>query len=315
MPDQAEVVRSTIRKTEEQQTDGSVKYCVEFDLLNNETENDIYIVVSDNPWWPDENGGMGPKEYEDRVLMVDKQGNPKIDPATGEQATQPDFKRQRKRALERWVNPEAAENDEIDEKAPLRIPAGESKRVKLCYNRKPWGTYADIYVVDKDFQIADDISEQQNLPDYDDQVTKPWENLHQQSFYRNGPRHTRAVAFPLPYPMIVHDSHDGDIEIVVDGVGGLPPGHKIIHIFPPIGVPYALDEGDRMTSGALFIKQVRKDDPGHYIMAIDYHVHRPDKLRRIRRTVEIDLIIPSVASEQNSLRQDIPSGESNFRKR
>ena len=297
MAAKAKIKKGTIKKKVITKADGTKEYHLEFEVENT-SDGEVSIVISDNPWWKKKGGGMGPKEFEDRVPWLDKKGKPIIDPNTGKPATKPNWKRQRKRALQRWKNPEADGNPKIKEKDPLKIPKGGSKKVILIYDKEPWGTYADVYVVPETFVITDDVDKQAELPKkYDAHLTRKWKTATKQSFYWQGPHSTETYAFALPYPMIVHDHHEGDIEVVIDGVEGLPPGHSLVHIFPPIGVAYRLDEGDRGTSGAILLKQTKYAEPGEYTVGINYHVHSPGKLRHIARTVELDLLVPEAEAE------------------
>ncbi len=296
MAGKAKIKKGTIKKKVITKADGTKEYHLEFEVENT-SDGEISIIISDNPWWQKDGGGMGPKEFEDRSPWLDQNGNQIIDPATDKPATKPDVKRQRKRALKRWKNPEADGNPNIKEKDPLKIPSGGSKKVILIYDMEPYATYADIYVVPETFVITDDVDEQADLPKYDDHLTRTWKTATKQNFYWQGPHSTETYAFALPYPMIVHDYHEGEIEVVIDGVEGLPPGHSVVHIFPPIGVAYRLDEGDRGTSGAILLKQTKYAKPGEYVVGINYHVHCPEQLQDIARTVELDLLIPEAEAD------------------
>ncbi|WP_371189478.1 hypothetical protein [Thalassotalea maritima] len=287
----AKIKSSSINKKVITKADGSKEYHLEFEI-ENVSDDDITIVISDNPWWPSDDGGMGPKAHEDRSPWLDKDGNQIIDPATGKAASKPDVKKQRKKSLQRWKNPDADGDPTINEHDPLRIPKQGKKKVVLIYEREPWATYADIYVVPEDFEITEDVDEQADLPEYDDHLTRTWKTVSKQSFYWQGPHSTEAFAYALPYPMIVHDSHHGDIEIVIDEITGLPPGVQLVHAFPAIGIAYRLECGDRGTSGCLHLKQTQYTPPGDYVVGVRYHVHCPRRLSNIERVSQFDLRIP-----------------------
>jgi hypothetical protein len=90
--------------------------------------------------------------------------------------------------------------------------------------------------------------------------------------------------------MAAENVWDGPIGVVIDAVDGLPPSHELVHIFPPLGVPYRLDFADRNSQGVMVLRQLTRTE-GRHSVRLRFRVVEPPILRELpERVIEFTLV-------------------------
>jgi hypothetical protein len=245
-------------KKSEKTENGVTTYTLTLKICN-KGDKDVKIKIASNAWM--EKISNDKKEYP----TVMKDGKP--DPG----AT-------RKEVIEKtWKNPETGG------KEPLAIAKGECKEYKLVWKSKPISTYIDIFLAKPDGDLEEKFE--------GGGFNKEWDGIELATYYPEGPKQNYCCLFPLAFPMALEQVWGRDIKIAIDKITGIPDGIQLLSVFPPMGIPYHLDVGDRGSVGNIILRQVSEmNSLDEHEVEVTYRVVEPSHLSDWYRTMTFTII-------------------------
>jgi hypothetical protein len=231
----------------------------------NQTDHDIDIKLADNPWSKPVNpdaGNLGPKKYDIR-----------------KENGEADTNAQRKKALENFKNPNGGNGPWTLKKKGAK---GDCQEFDIPYDSEPAAVYCDVYIMKPDGTPRDD---------YADHYTRVWDPVVETAYIGpKGPHPQYACVYYLPYPMSLGAVWNGDIEVAIDRVEGLPKGFEIVHAYPAIHAAHHLDAADRESHAVIFVRQMQPFS-GRFTIQVYYRIVSPAHLTTWpERSIGFDIV-------------------------
>lgn len=197
----------------------------------NLTNQDIKILVADNPW----KGAADPKRpYAEKLYTGDK------DPITGKPTRETTIKKAKENGKTLTVKAKGNKD--------------ECRTIVFTYPWYPLAAYTDVFILQPDGTVPDKPAEggavAHMFPEQQVGMVLP-----------ESPKPTYVCVVPMPYPASLESVWDGPVEIMIDEVEGLPEEVELVGTFPKMDELYKLDLGDRESEAAIVIRQLAFLEP------------------------------------------------------